>query len=207
MPISARQGAPVLTSVSLIVCTVLAAGLPAAAAAPPDRVGSRAVQAGQLQGVPFKIESWLYAASPAKSGLSSTVKACVKLQGAIFDQGGDPQWTEATYSQPVQDYSTKCGMWVPAGAFIFVPPVGQSTDTTVYAVHTITGRRGQLTISFSGTYDLVKTYQTTSCSWLITGGTGAYVGMMGEGTCTADASHFPYIRHTETGTLYRLPLN
>jgi hypothetical protein len=62
---------------------------------------------------------------------------------------------------------------------------------------------GQLFITFSGTYDLVKTFQTTSCSWVITGGTGAYAGIQGEGTCTADASHFPYIRHTETGQLYR----
>ena len=46
--------------------------------------------------------------------------------------------------------------------------MGNSTDTTVYAVHTITVKQGQLSISFSGTYDLVKTYQTTSCSWVIT---------------------------------------
>lgn len=197
----------IMASVSIIALVLLAAAMPGATGAGAQRMDQGGPGAGLLQGQPFTIESWLYAASPAKSGLSSTVKACLKLKGAIVDEGGDPNWTDATYDQPVKDFATKCGTWVPAGGFIFVPPVGKSTDTTVYAVHTITVKRGQLTISFSGTYDLVKTYQTTSCSWVITSGTGAYAGMMGEGTCTADASHFPYIRHTETGTIYRLPAN
>ena len=196
-----------VSSTSIVALVVLAAGMPGASGANAHRLAKDSVRAGQMQGQPFTIQSWLFAASPTKSGLSSPVKACVKLGGAIVDQGGDPSWTDATYDQPVKDFSSKCGTWVPAGGFIFVPPVGKSTDTTVYAVHTITVRRGQLTISFSGTYDLVKTYQTTSCSWLITGGNGAYAGVMGEGNCTADASHFPSIRHTETGTIYRLPMN
>ena len=195
-----------VSSVSIVALVVLAVQ-PGASASWAQRAVDRAPRAGLLQGEPITIESWLYAASPAKSGLSSTVKACLKLKGAIVDEGGDPTWTDDNYAQPVKDFSTKCGTWVPAGGFIFVPPVAPSTDTTVYAVHTITVKRGQLTISFSGTYDLVKTYQTTSCSWVITSGTGVFTGMMGEGTCTADASHFPYIRHTETGILYRLPMS
>jgi hypothetical protein len=199
-----------MVGISVAALVILAAGLQGASATRSQGAVDRAPRAGQLQGKPITIESWLYAASPAKTGLSSTVKACVKLKGAIVDEGGDPTWTDATYDQPVKDFATKCGTWVPAGGFIFVPPVAGSkdpTDTTVYAVHTITVGRGQLTISFSGTYDLVKTYQTTSCSWVITSGTGVFTGMMGEGTCTADASHFPYIRHTETGIIYRLPVS
>lgn len=198
-----------VSSVSIVALVVLAV-LPAASATRAQGVVDRDQHAGQLQGAPITIESWLYAASPAKSGLSSTVKACLKLKGAIVDEGGDPTWTDATYDQPVTDFASKCGTWVPAGGFIFVPPMAGSkdpTDTTVYAVHTITVKRGQLTISFSGTYDLVKTYQTTSCSWVITSGTGVFTGTMGEGTCTADASHFPYIRHTESGIIYRLPVS
>jgi hypothetical protein len=202
-----RHLIPSVSIVAIVVLTVLPGASGAGAHPAYYRAASYSgLHANQLQGQPFTIESWLYAASPAKSGLTSTVKACLKLKGAIVDEGGDPTWTDATYDQPVKDFSTKCDMWLPAGGFIFVPPVGKSTDTTVYAVHTITVKQGTLSISFSGTYDLVKTFQTTSCSWVITGGTGVFTGMMGEGTCTADASHFPYIRHTETGIIYRLPV-
>jgi hypothetical protein len=146
------------------------------------------------------IQSWLYA-TPDKNGLSGTVTACFKLKGAFHDEGGAPNWTDSTYTDTsATSPANKCGDWYPTGGFVFVPGV-KSTDDTVYAVHTITGKRGDLFITFSGTYDLVKTYQTTSCDWVITGGTGAYTGAHGEGTCTADASHFPYIRHTETGEL------
>ena len=71
--------------------------------------------------------------------------------------------------------------------------------TTVYAVHTIAGQKGDIFISFSGTYNMtnnpvpVKLSNGTiavvqplttgpQCSWLITGGTGAYAGLQGSGT-------------------------
>ena len=87
------------------------------------------------------------------------------------------------------------------GGFNLVPPVtGQ--DSTLYAVHTITGAKGQIDITFAGTYNLVSTFQGSG-TWVITGGTGPYEGVHGEGTWSADASMFPYIRHTEVGTLSR----
>ncbi|HEV3310728.1 MAG TPA: hypothetical protein VG815_09435 [Chloroflexota bacterium] len=149
---------------------------------------------------PITIQSWLYA-KPDKNGLSGIVTACFKLKGAFHDQGGSPNWTDSTYADTTgTPPANKCGNWYPTGGFVFVPGV-KTSDTTVYAVHTITGRHGALFITFSGTYDLVNTYQTTSCDWVITGGTGQFAGAHGEGTCSADASHFPYIRHTETGYL------
>jgi hypothetical protein len=155
---------------------------------------------------PITIQSWLHA-NPDRNGLSGIVKACFKLKGAFVDQNGKPNWTDSTYtSATATSPATKCGDWQPAGGFVFVPGV-KTKDTTVYALHTITGQKGQLFITFSGTYDLVKTFQTTSCHWAITGGTGAYSGVQGEGTCAADAGKFPYIRHTETGQMWRLSTN
>jgi hypothetical protein len=41
------------------------------------------------------------------------------------------------------------------------------------------------------------------CSWVITGGTGAYSGLQGNGTCFANAEDtFPYINHTENGKIW-----
>ena len=38
------------------------------------------------------------------------------------------------------------------------------------------------------------------CTWVITGGTGAYTGLQGSGTCFANAENtFPWINHTENG--------
>ena len=186
----------VIATTSIVVLSLLLAGSASATSS------ARRLDHPSLQSGPITIQSWLYA-NPDKNGLSGTVMACFKLSGAFVDKGGSPNWTDATYT----DTSTtapanKCSDWQPTGGFVFVPGV-KTTDTTVYAVHTITGQKGDLFITFSGTYDLVKTYQTTSCNWVITGGTGAYSGVQGEGTCTADASHFPYIRHTETGQLAR----
>jgi hypothetical protein len=148
---------------------------------------------------PITIQSWLYL-TPDKNGLSGTVTACFKLQGAFRDQGGAPNWTNSTYTDTAATPpSHKCGAWYPVGGYVFVPGV-KTTDDTVYAVHTITGKHGDLFITFSGTYDLVKTFQGSG-TWVITGGTSAYKGAHGEGTWMADASTFPYVRHTETGVL------
>ena len=41
-----------------------------------------------------------------------------------------------------------------------------------------------------------------ACSWVITGGTGAYAGLQGSGSSFADAGNtFPWINHTEYGTV------
>jgi hypothetical protein len=142
------------------------------------------------------IQSWLEA-TPSATGLSGTVEASFKLEGVLADQGGKPNWTDKTYANFVK-LESKCGDPQPVGGFLFTPPAAGSTLSTVYAVHTIAGTKGQIFITFSGTYDLVKTY-TGSGTWVITGGTGAYSGLHGSGKWTADARKFPYIRHTETG--------
>jgi hypothetical protein len=180
---------------SIVFLSLLLAG--SAAAGPAARRASHPA----FEAEPITIQSWLLG-YPDKNGLSGTVKACFKLSGALADKGGEPHWTDSTYADVTATQpADKCGAWSPVGGFVFVPGV-KTTDTMVYAVHTITGQKGQLFITFSGTYDLAKTYQGNG-AWVITGGTGAYAGLQGEGTWVADASHFPYIRHTETGQLFR----
>ncbi len=142
------------------------------------------------------IESWLYA-SPSASGLAGTVKACFKLTGALADQGGKPAWADGSAYIDVKP-ATACGDWTPVGGFSFTPPLSQAT---LYAVHTITGAKGQLFVTFAGVYDLAKTFQGHG-TWVITGGTDAYKGVTGEGVWDADATSFPYIRHTETGHVH-----
>lgn len=156
------------------------------------------------------IQSWLHS-SPSTNGLSGTVVACFKIAGAINDQGGDPSWNDATYvASTSSPASSKCGNAAPVGGYVFVPAPSTATNTldTVYAVHTITGARGDIFITFSGVYNLTTAAQTGvgpyqgAGTWLITGGTGAYTGLQGDGTWAADASTFPNIRHTETGTVW-----
>ena len=188
------------------------------------------------------IQSWLYAV-PSENVLSATVWDCFKLSGAITDQGGGPTWTgEASYDGPntmatggTSAASQECTDKVPAGGFILVPPpeAGQyqfATYTsaagspgglsTLYAVHTIAGQRGDIYITFAGTYNMTNNVVpvkvangstvdvrplTTGpdCTWVITGGTGAYTGLQGTGTCFGNAENtFPWINHTEHGTVW-----
>ena len=150
---------------------------------------------------PVTLQSWFYA-KPDRNGLSATVFGCWKLSGVVKDQGGGPNWNNRTYADTsVVKPADKCRTWYPLGGYVLAPGV-KTTDTTVYAVHTLTGKHGSMSITYSGTYDFVKTYQLTGGSWVITGGTGAYVGAHGEGTGTASAVNFPYIGpHTAMGTL------
>jgi hypothetical protein len=164
----------------------------------------------QHQSGAITIQSWLHA-DPSTNGLSATVVACFKVTGAIMDQGGNATWNDATYAvtSASSPANSKCGNAAPVGGYIMVPPPSSTnTLSTVYAVHTITGKKGQIFISFSGVYNLttatsagVGPYQGTG-TWLITGGTGAYAGLQGDGTWAADATTFPYIRHTETGQVW-----
>jgi hypothetical protein len=52
----------------------------------------------------------------------------------------------------------------------------------------------------AGSYDLAKTFEGSG-TWVITGGTRAYAGLRGQGTCQADAARFPFIRHAEVGQI------
>jgi hypothetical protein len=188
------------------------------------------------------IQSWLDAV-PSENVLSGTVWDCFKIAGAITDEGGGPAWTsDASYHAPntmtsggVTAAGQECTNKVPAGGYILVPPpeagqyqFAQYTSavgspgglSTVYATHTIAGEKGDIYISFSGTYNMTNSVVpvklangspvnvqplTTGpeCTWLITGGSGAYTGLQGSGTCFANAENtFPWINHTEQGTVW-----
>jgi hypothetical protein len=147
-----------------------------------------------------RIESWLLA-NQLTGDLSGTVKACFKLTGAFKDEGGGPTWSNTSYSSVPSDLATKCDDWTPVGGYNFEPSPGMD-HATLYAVHTIAGKKGLIFITFAGHYDLATTYQGNG-TWVITGGTGAYEKVHGEGTWTADAHTFPYIRHTEEGVMWK----
>jgi hypothetical protein len=225
----------IAAAASVAVATVpmtLLAATPAAAS-----VSHQQEQAGAIT-----IESWLYVV-PSENVLSATVWDCFKITGAINDQGGGPTWAnDVSYAAPntmtsggVTAASAECADKVPAGGFIAVPPpepgqypfapytVGTGSPgglTTIYAVHTIAGRRGDIYITFAGTYNFtnsvvavkeadgstvnVQPFTTgPQCTWLITGGTGAYNGLQGDGTCFANAQNtFPWINHTEHGQVW-----
>jgi hypothetical protein len=196
----------------------------------------------QHQAGAITIQSWLYAV-PSENVMSATVWDCFKITGAITDEGGGPTWTNDTsYHAPntktsggVTAASAECADKVPAGGFILVPPpeagqyqFAQYTSatgspgglSTVYAVHTISGQKGDIYITFAGTYNMtdsvvpVKLSNGTTvavqplttgpqCTWLITGGSGAYAGLQGSGTCFANAENtFPWINHTEQGSVW-----
>jgi hypothetical protein len=196
-----------------IVATLAAA---AAAALVPLTVaqmasaGATGLKPQQNASGAITIQSWLHS-SPSANGLSGTVVACFKIDGAITDQGGDPNWDDATYvASTSSPASSKCGDAAPVGGYVFVPAPSTATNSldTVYAVHTITGVKGQIFITFSGVYNLTTAAQSGvgpyqgAGTWVITGGTGAYTRLQGDGTWAADASTFPDIRHTETGTVW-----
>jgi hypothetical protein len=124
------------------------------------------------------IQSWLDAA-PSENVLSGTVWDCFKITGAITDRGGGPAWSNNTaYYAPnsmtsggTTAASQECADKVPAGGFILVPPpaagqyqFAQYTSSpgspgglsTVYAAHTIAGLKGDIFISFSGTYNMTN---------------------------------------------------
>ena len=184
-----------LTAAAIVISTLLV--IQASTFAKSGQTAHRAVSG------PITLQSWFYA-KPDRNLLSATVLGCSKLSGLVHDQGGGPNWTNSTYANTtVTPPAKKCHTWYPLGGLVLVPGV-KTTDTTGYAVHTLTGKHGSIFITYSGTYDFVKTYQSTGGTWVITGGTGAYVGAHGEGTGQASATTFPYIGpHTATGILTR----
>lgn len=221
---------------------LLAASAAAATAFISPAVAAASVKPQALDGGAITIQSWLYAV-PSENVLSGTVWDCFKISGAINDQGGGPTWTDDdSYGAPntmtsggITAASRECADKVPAGGFVLVPPPepGQyqfATYTTgagspgglstLYAVHTIAGQKGDIYITFAGTYNMtnspvpvklangstVEVQPLTTgpqCTWVITGGTGAYTGLQGDGTCFANAENtFPWINHTEQGQVW-----
>lgn len=193
----------------------------------------------------IKIQAWLDAV-PSDNVLSGTVLDCFKITGAINDQGGGPTWTDqAAYTAPnamtsggVAAAGKECANKEPAGGFVLVPPPepGQfqfaqypatpnatpATETgltTVYAVHTLAAQKGDIYITYSGTYNFTNNAITVTlqdgskysvqpltagpeATWVITGGTGAYSGLQGSGNADADAQNtFPWIQHNSWGNV------
>lgn len=195
---------------------------------------------------PVIIQSWLYLV-PSENVLSGTVWDCFKISGAINDEGGGPTWTDdGSYNAPnqmatggVAAASKECAAREPAGGAILVPPPepgqygfaaypatpGATAETgtglsSLYAVHTLIGRKGDITIDFAATDNMTSQPLTVklpdgstvevqpvttgpACTWLITGGTGAYAGIEGSGTCFANGENtVPYFNHTEHGAVW-----
>jgi hypothetical protein len=227
-------------TVTAVVASATAALIPLALVG-ITTAGAAGVAHDQDRSGAITIQSWLYAV-PSENVLSATVWACFKITGAIKDQGGGPTWTdEASYKAPnmttsggAAAASHECTDKVPAGGFILVPPpaagqyqFAQYTSapgspgglSTLYAVHTIAGQKGDIYITFAATYNMTDSVVpvkvsngstvdvqplTTGpdCTWLITGGTGAYAGLQGSGSCFGNAENtFPWINHTEQGTV------
>jgi hypothetical protein len=175
------------------------------------------------------IQSWIHA-DLTDNGLSGTDSDCFKISGAIVDQGGGPTWTndaefsaptQATVSTAVTAASKECGDPAPAGGIVLVPPpepgqyaLAQYKLTAFYVNFTVHGEKGQFFITYAGDYNfsggslqvggvMVPEGQTADCKWVITGGTGAYTGLEGDGTCNANlATTFPYVWHTSTGDVW-----
>lgn len=173
---------------------------------------NRHARSHRLSGA-IKIESWLHA-NPDLNGQSGTVKACakIKINGVVVDRAGRPAWSDSTY-ETLADPTLKCSEEGPAGGYVLLPvPSSGPPLQTVYAVHTIPATRGDIFITFSGSYNLANPGPVSgiapghcTATWVITGGTGAYTGMQGEGlTSQCDASQtYPYILHTSTGQVWQ----
>ncbi|MGD0167672.1 MAG: hypothetical protein ABSC51_10380 [Gaiellaceae bacterium] len=143
----------------------------------------------------IRIESWLHGFGDP-NGQSGTVKDCLKimLDGKVFDRAGVPTWKN---SSEYVTTSNPCAAEGPAGGYVMLPAATTGPPlSTVYAVHTIAAEKGNIFITFSGSYNFTGTDVTVSypdspttvqpyhcvARWVITGGTGAYRGIQGEGT-------------------------
>ena len=88
--------------------------------------------------------------------------------------------------------------------------------TSLYSYQTIAGERGTVDLTIASTYNLtdnpvkvgnveVAPFTTgPNATWVITGGTGAYAGLQGEGTWAGDASTIPWCYRLATGKVWYL---
>lgn len=216
----------IATAVAAIVTTALAPLTLSGA----TEAGALAVRHQQTQpGGSITIQSWIRA-YPSLNVLSATNTECMKITGAIVDQGGGPTWANdgefeapnnMTGSAAVDAASKECSDPTPVGGIVLVPPpepgqyaLAQYKLTTFYVNFTLDGQKGDIFITYSGTYNFsgsplqvgsmtVPEGQTADCSWVITGGTGAYNGLQGDGTCLAKtATTYPYVWHVSTGQVW-----
>ena len=175
------------------------------------------------------IQSWIRAYL-SLNVLSATNTDCMEISGAIVDQGGGPKWanedeftapTALTGNAAISAASEECSSPGPVGGIVLVPPpepgqyaLAQYKLTTFYVNFTLAGQKGDIFITYAGTYNFsgsplqigtatVPEGQTADCSWVITGGTGFYNGLQGDGTCLAKtATTYPYVWHVSTGQVW-----
>ncbi|MGD0167669.1 MAG: hypothetical protein ABSC51_10365 [Gaiellaceae bacterium] len=156
------------------------------------------------------IQRWLHAA-PNANNLALASMGCFKLSinGEPVDQGGGPTWTnDASYTNDAAAAS-QCANEEPIGGGIIEPGAPYAA---VYGAMTLTGRKGQIFITVAGDYNMGDPVENGLGAlkgyghWTITGGTGAYKGLQGQGEWTASlgalALKMPYCRHLETGHVW-----
>ncbi len=88
--------------------------------------------------------------------------------------------------------------------------------TSLYSYQTIAGEKGTIDLTIASTYNLtdnpvkvgsveVAPFTTgPDATWVITGGTGAYAGLQGNGTWDGDASTTPWCYRLATGKVWYL---
>lgn len=210
----------------VIPLVVMVCGLAACADDPvstPARAPRLSVAAGQR--VPLRIESWLHREIGGNPFVTGSITSCAKVW--IGDQlylSGQPAWTDGSYATPgasAAEYAAKCAAdsWGPVGGYEMRGQgrfqgdhLGQ-LDNMLWARHNIAFENGSFDIQFEARYD-GSFHTPPPCTWVITGGTGDFAGLQGNGDCEAQgfiaaASDWAnwstwdvYFVHTEWGTVH-----
>lgn len=182
----------------LLACVAAAALIPAGTGA-------------ASQSAPITIQSWLMRVDDGGNPLiGGNVVAAAKvwIDGQMVGTGGGPTWTDANYADTSADLHNKATDWTAVGGYRFegnghlVASNADSHDHVLFARHEIQLTDGSIFIQFTGKYG--PTFAGTG-NWVITGGTGEYVGLQGTGNWEAQGygtSSGLYFMHTETGTVH-----
>ena len=105
----------------------------------------------------------------------------------------------------------------PYAAYTATPNAGPGQDTglvPLYSYQTISGLRGDIFMTIAASYNFtsssievgnveVQPFTTApAATWVITGGTGAYAGLQGDGTWFADSAMVPWVYKSATGKVW-----
>jgi hypothetical protein len=105
----------------------------------------------------------------------------------------------------------------PYATYTATPNAGPGQGTglaTLYSYQTISGQQGDIFMTIAGSYNFtnspievgnvaVQPFTTApAATWVITGGTGAYAGLEGDGTWFADSSMVPWVYKSATGDVW-----
>lgn len=216
----------------IVPLVVLVCGLAACADDPISPSGQAiapqfGVAAGQR--VPLRIESWLHRQVGGNPFVTGSVTSCAKVWiGDELFLSGTPAWDAASYASLPADAALrpaaaagKCepGTWGDVGGYEMHGQgrfqddhLGQ-LDNMLWARHNIVLPGGSIDIQFEARYD--GTFFTPPpCKWVITGGTGDFAGLQGNGDCQAQgyavaatdwgnwSTWDVYFVHTEWGTAH-----